>query len=339
MPELNRKAASIVIPMQGFLGTIVFFVTAWIAFRWMYGSWPPTSGKFGQWLASDARARWSLLGSLAIGIVSSAMVRSFLRAPVDVEDTEIDALINQGVSCHNRREMQEAIEAYNKALSLSNSPEDFDAARIHACLGKVYFDMGDMVRASGHLNLARNAYSKYPEEVSAAKSVSILLDLIRQRREVSELPISFHDPLFGFSFDIQPGWVKQPLSATFSRTGGRIAVSHFSHAATFNVSAGVLDRPEWCLLEVRASSVEDFVRPIPGRVSEVEVDTTTPIAGEENVVIAEFDARHEIAGHPRVRKHGFLSIFHKGTEYVIQWSAEPQLQAETRQMISSFKFN
>jgi len=69
--------------------------------------------------------------------------------------------------------------------------------------------------------------------------------------------------------------------------------------------------------------------------SRIEIDTRTPFAGEPNAVIAECDTSNMVAGTPRRRRNGFISVYHNGIEYVIQWSAESHLESETRGIIQS----
>ena len=65
--------------MKGICGTIGFFIAAMATFRLAYGAWPPTEGKFGEWLLSDSRAVWSMLAGIVVGVVGLVIGRAVGR--------------------------------------------------------------------------------------------------------------------------------------------------------------------------------------------------------------------------------------------------------------------
>lgn len=61
---------------------------------------------------------------------------------------------------------------------------------------------------------------------------------------------------------------------------------------------------------------------IPSRIGPVAVIDHTPIGGEANVVIVEYETQATVGGSLKQRKNGLISIVHNGIEYTLQWSAE-----------------
>ncbi len=314
----------------------MFWASAWIAFRLFYGAWPPYAGKLGPWLASDSRAKWSLFGSIIVGLFVAALSRRGMQGGTS-GNPEIDQLMRRGYASHEQKEIPKALEYFQSALNLCPKDDRVVAARIHASMGKAYFDSGDLTCAKESLVKASELFKVSSRGGEELNHVHSLLELVDERQRIVDKPMPYRDSRYGFTFEIPAGWVQQALVSEFSSTGGRVALSHYSHAATFNVSAGRLKELEFRIAEVRASSVEDFMNKISGRCSDVAI-TQGPFAGESNVVIGECDTKNMVAGSPRLRRQGFISVLRQGTEYVIQWSAEPSLQVETRRLLASFAF-
>jgi tetratricopeptide (TPR) repeat protein len=332
------NAIRLVQKLENAMAILAFWAGGMLTFRLSYGSWPPMSGRFLDWLAGTHSAIWSIAGGMVVGAICSTGVHLTIRR-LCAAGNEEDLLFREGIMSHNRGETQKAIEAFDHALKLCKQREGPDAARIYASLGKVYFDLGEMRKADENAEHALRIYSLHSPRSEALVHVRALRALIRERADIGNTVTQFRDPQFGFSFDIPAGWVRQQLVDELRRGGGRVAVSHSSHAATLNVSAGMLDRPEWRIKEVRASSAEDLLQKIPDRAGGITVDTSIPFAGEENVVNAEYETQHEIRGRLRSRRNGFLSIVHSGIEYVVQWSAEAHLEGDARQILGSFKLS
>lgn len=154
----------------------------------------------------------------------------------------------------------------------------------------------------------------------------------------SNTPSTYIDTKYPFSFLIPPGWLKQKLVQQFSSTGGRVAISHQTHAATLNVSAGTPDRPEWSSREERARAVKEYVQKMPKRIGTFEVRTSDTVAGQRNVVAAEYETETNVRGVRSRRRNGFVSIIHRDLEYTLQWSAEDKLEDQTRKILDSFTF-
>ncbi len=107
--------------------------------------------------------------------------------------------------------------------------------------------------------------------------IDSLLQLIAERRQASNANTHYADQLFHFSLTIPPRWVKQSLVGAFARTGGRVAISHTSHAATFNVSVSPPDKPAWLAVHPRSSAAAEYVRKIPYRIGPVSIIDPRPI--------------------------------------------------------------
>jgi hypothetical protein len=183
-------------------------------------------------------------------------------------------------------------------------------------LAKAYFDNGELENAEASLRVALELYRQRQDKGEAIASAERLLTLISERRQKSDTPRLYEDAWYPFSFTIPAEWLPQKLHREFTRTGGRISISHISHAATFNISVGPLDKPEWSLAEVRVVSAEEFLKKKEGRVGSIDVKTFVSIDGEDNVVVAECFTRREIAGSLRQRRFGLISILHDSLEYV-----------------------
>ncbi len=132
--------------MQNFFGTITFFIAGTGTFRIIYGRWPPTSGNFGQWLFSDARARWAVLGGMLVGMVVTVIVRGLTRTlrPADPRLQEAPHCLQLGMTYHQERRIEEATQMFERAITLYDEcGRAADAAPAYASLGKLYFDTGD----------------------------------------------------------------------------------------------------------------------------------------------------------------------------------------------------
>lgn len=325
--------------MKDLLGTIGFFAVASGAFRVFYGAWPPTSGSFLSWLASDSRAQLSLVASLVVGGVGSALLRALASSPPDRPEriAQADAYGREALARHAARQIPEAIDLFTRAINLYEAAGQATAAApLYASLGKLHFDVNEFDQAEQNLIRAQVLYRSWRKAGDALAATARILDLIAERRQNLDAPRSYRDP--SCSFDIPPNWANQKLQPSFVRGGGRIAISHRSHAATFNLSVGRLEEPEYQLPEVRAAAVKTFVSKIPHRIGDIEVRTFVPIDGENNVVVAEYDTGTLVWEAVRQRRNGFLSIVHDGLEFALQWSAESDNEGETRGIVASFRF-
>jgi tetratricopeptide (TPR) repeat protein len=235
--------------------------------------------------------------------------------------------------------MQDAIVMFRRAIKLYTEDGRInDAAPVYASLGKVYFDDGDLEPAQEALQQALTIYRRRSDAQEAITTIVALLDLIAERRQKSDKPSTYTNAEYGFSFVIPAGWLKQRLVQQFSTTGGQIAISHNTHRATFNVSVGPPDRPEWTAKEARASAVRAFLTRAPGRIGSIAITTTIAVGGESNTVSAEYETETEIRGVTRRRRDGLMSVIHNGLEYALQWSAERDLEEQVKGIIDSFKF-
>lgn len=143
---------------------------------------------------------------------------------------------------------------------------------------------------------------------------------------------------YGFSFIIPAGWVKRKLPREFSTTGGQIQITHQHGRASFNVSVGLLDPPEWKDKEIRARALYSYLSGASGDNREIHVDTKKGVGGATNAIVAEYIKNWPIPGIKLIAKGGLISIFHNGLDYAIQWHALPDFEAAVRSIISSFKF-
>lgn len=263
---------------------------------------------------------------------------------VRVKDYEKTALFamgyaNMGLHYHKKRKIQNAVDMFKRAIDVyTDLGKINDTAPVYASLGKVYFDNGDLDLAESALQQALTIYKCRPHAQEAIKTITALLDLISEQRQNTDKPSKYENTKYGFSFTIPAGWVRQRLLQPFISTEGQIAISHKTHRATFNVSAGPPDRPEWREKETRARAVRDFLTKAPRRIGSVEVTTSASVGGELNTVFAEYETEIDIRGVSRRRRNGLISIIHNGLEYAIQWSAEPDFEEQVKGIIDSFKF-
>ena len=319
--------------MRGFTGTVAFLIAASSTFRIVYGQWPPTSGNFGQWFFSDSRARWATLAAVLVGLVVSAIVRGLTGTPGPLDDKMVEAsnCLQLGLTYHQERRVNDAAQMFQRAITLyEECGRGLDAAPAYASLGKLYFDIGELERAEQQLIDARARFQQLSDGRDAVARIDSLLELIAERRLASDSDERYVDPLFHFSLTIPAGWVRQKLVGEFVGTGGRLAISHVSHAATFNVSVGPPDRPEWLATEARSRAAAEYVKKISSRVGPVSVIDSIPISGEANVVVVEYGTQTTVGGDVRRRNNGLISIVHKGIEYTLQWSAEQRYESQAR---------
>jgi hypothetical protein len=325
--------------MRDFVGTLAFFIAGTSTFRIIYGRWPPTSGNFGQWLVSDGKARWAILAGLLVGMVATVIVRGLRRTlpPADPLLEEAQSCLQLGLTYHQDRRIEEATRMFQRAITLYDEcGRAVDAAPAHASLGKLYFDTGALDLAEQQLIEGRARFEQQRGAQDAVGRIDSLLHLIAERRQASNANRRYADPLFHFYLTIPPGWVKQSLVGEFAQTGGRVAISHTSHAATFNVSVGPPDKPAWLAAEPRSRAAAEYVRKIPFRIGPVTTVAPTPVGGETNVVIVEYATQAPVGGQMRQRKNGLISIVHNGLEYTLQWSAEQEYENQVRAIIQSF---
>lgn len=244
-----------------------------------------------------------------------------------------------GLLYHRQRRIQDAISMFNTATKIYTDHHRIDeSAPVYASLGKVYFDSGDLQLAEDALNKALSIYGLRTGTQEAVDTTTARLDLISERRQGPCEPTQYTNTEYGFSFTIPAGWVEQRLIHQFSSTGGQVAISHKSHKATFNVSVGPPDRPEWRTKSIRANAVRDFLARAPGRIGSVAETTSTPVGGESNTVSAEYIAQRNVRGASARVKEGMISIIHNELEYAIQWSAMPGYEDQVKVIVASFKF-
>jgi tetratricopeptide (TPR) repeat protein len=328
--------------MKDLCGTIGFFIAGTGVFRLVYGAWPPTSGDFLQWLASDSRARWAMAFGLVAGIFGAVVGRKLSVNPqgFDAHNSTATEFGKRGVIYHNERKMTEAIAMFQRAIALhQEGPRETDSAPAYASLGKVYLDLEELDSAEENLTRALSLYGQRPDAQEATTYIERLLEVISERHQHCDEPRTYDDTQHPFSFCIPAGWLIQELVPGFSRIGGRVAISQMTHAATFNVAVGPLERPALSFSESRVKAAKAYVRKVRDRVGSIDAQTFVPVSGEENVVVAEYDTRSQIGGAIRQRRNGFVSILHDDLEYVIQWSAEAEYEKQVRQIIASFKFH
>lgn len=65
--------------VKDLLGPLGFVVAAMVAFRLVYGAWPPLEGELGPWLASDSRAVWAMGAGIVAGCAGLVIGRAIGR--------------------------------------------------------------------------------------------------------------------------------------------------------------------------------------------------------------------------------------------------------------------
>ena len=254
--------------------------------------------------------------------------------------TEAWDAADRGFAYHKERHLDDAKRSYQRAIDIYNEIDAQDAATpIYASLGKLLFDFGELDPAERNLNSALALYRRRVDGREGIDTTERILSLISERRQVSDTQVTYVDTKYPFLFVISAGWLNQKLEPQFSRTGGRVAVSHNTHAATLNVSIGPPDRPEFLSKQARAAALRGFLQNMPDRIGDFEIRTSDLVDGETNVVVGEYETVTIVRDRKRRRKDGLVSIIHRDLEYVMQWSAEHNLEQQTRQIISSFRFS
>ena len=169
----------------------------------------------------------------------------------------------------------------------------------------------------------------------------ILIRRYSRSQEVEDT--TYRNDRYHFSFTIPRNWERRPLVREFTATGGQVAIAlrrrgrHFN--ATFNVSVGPLDRPEWKDKEVRAAASREFVVSSEPQHLHLTVTTSDTIGGEGNTVCVEYRRRGILDGQPTEDRNGLISILHNGFEYAIQWGASPDFEHAVKAVIASFTFH
>lgn len=276
-------------------------------------------------------------------LLYTIMMNNRTRA-VSVDEYEKTALsaigyANIGLHYHRKRKIQNAIDMFKRAIDIyTDHGQINDTAPVYASLGKVYLDNGDLGLAEDTLQQALTIYRRRSHAQEAINTITALFDLIAEQKQSCEEPSAYTNAEYGFSLIIPAGWLKQKLVQQFSNTGGQIAISHNTHKATFNVSVGPPDRPEWKAREARANAVKEFLASTVGRIGSITITTSVAVGGEPNTVAAEYQTEKEIRGVKRKRRDGLISIIHDGLEYALQWSAERDLEKQVKEIVDSFKF-
>lgn len=248
---------------------------------------------------------------------------------------------NIGFVYHHQKRLKDAASMFRRAIDIyANLGRLDDSAPIYASLGKIYFDSGDFHLAEESLNKAFTIYSRRSGSQEAINTIKVLLEKISisRREENPAVPRDYRNTQYAFSFKIPAGWERLQRVGQFQRTGGQVAITHKTLNATFNVSVGPPDRPEWRTKEIRASAVRDFLTREPGRIRGIEVTTSTLVGGEANTVSAEYETHDAVRGVPAKFKNSLISIVHSGLEYAIQWRATPEYEDSVRTIITSFQF-
>lgn len=327
--------------MKALFGMFGFYVAGVLTFRLVYGAWPPHEGHFGQWLMADSKAQLALAIGMVAGMVGAVFARA-LSGTFNLSsgnNSQASELARRGLLLHGQRRTEEARRAFDRAIEIYNQTgQEGAAAPVYGSLAKLLFDIGELDAAETALNRARELYSNRLDARDAMRHIEALAGLISERRQPLPGLTSYSDNKYHFTFVIPAGWLRQKLVPEFESTGGRIAVSHNSHAATLNISAGPPDRPSWSSKDARARDATEYVRKISGRVGGLDVRTSDSFDGEENAVVVEYEIEADVHDERRRRKAGFISVIHRDIEYVFQWSAERDLETDVRQVISSFHF-
>jgi tetratricopeptide (TPR) repeat protein len=245
-----------------------------------------------------------------------------------------------GFLYHSQRRPVESADAFKEAIRIyTKLGLTQQTAPLYSSLGKLYFDFNELDLAEEALQQALAIYSRRPSSGEETKRVGILLDLISEKRTNCHEASTYVNGEHRFSFLIPAGWIKQRLAEQFVATGGRVAISHKTHCATFNVSVGPPDRPEDVFLPRRAAAARAFIAGSKERVGEVLTGLDVPVGNEPNSASAESEMKTAVRGVERRRRYGIISVIHHNLEYVLQWSAEPDYIPVVKQIIASFRFD
>jgi hypothetical protein len=119
----------------------------------------------------------------------------------------------------------------------------------------------------------------------------------------------------------------------FLFTGGKVAYQSPDGRASFNISVGKLDRPEWASREARRAAMTDFLGRAPSRYRTQDYgELGIRLGGETNTVAF---------WHMWPSGYGtIVSAYHDGIEYVFQSNdaAHPSHEAEIQHAVDSFRF-
>ena len=137
----------------------------------------------------------------------------------------------------------------------------------------------------------------------------------------------YNDSARRFSLEIPRGWTQNKLLPAFSASGGCLALSSRSQRASFNVSAGPLERPELRRKEHRAIELRRTL----AQYADIEVLDNTEFADESNVVIASWGERDG-------SRSGLTTAVHNDLEYVIEYKRDEQDKYEIDHLLFSFCF-
>jgi len=327
--------------MKDIFGIIGFLITSLVTFRLVYGSWPPTTGNFIQWVSSDSKVLWAMAAAVIVGMLGTLISRALVSVMNKQQGKlgKASEYARRGFRYHKQRKMVEAIDMFKRSIEIYNDLQRInDSAPIYGLLGKVYFDNGDLDLAEDSLKQALKIYTRRSNAQEAIDTTDALLQLIAERKQNTNSATEYKNIEYDFSFTIHSGWLKQKLVQDFFRSGGQVAISHKSHKATFNVSVGEPARKEWITKGVRADAVRTFLAQTPGRIGAVGVTTTKQIGSESNTVCAEYMVQQNINGVPIKRKSGFISIIRNGIEYTFQWSAVREYEDQVKMIIATIRF-
>jgi tetratricopeptide (TPR) repeat protein len=166
-------------------------------------------------------------------MIGAVVARAFagMINPRAGEIAEAESLARRGLTLHEQRRIDEAERAFRNAIDkYEQLGRRDDAAPVYASLGKLLFDVGRLDDSEGALIQARGLYARRTDGGVVLSAINSLLEMIGERRAVSSSPEMYTDERYPFSFVVPPGWVRQRLVPQFSSTGGRVAVSHTTHA-------------------------------------------------------------------------------------------------------------
>ena len=150
--------------------------------------------------------------------------------------------------------------------------------------------------------------------------------------------INHHSVKYGYSISFPTSWKRCSLLRSFISSGGQFAISHQTNRATLNISIGPLDPPEWSDKEKRAAALRSFLILSLGEKNQISILTSETFGNEINAVVAEYIQPGVIRSVPIHGLAGLISTYHNNLEYVIQWTALPDLKDEIVSILNSFEF-
>ena len=149
----------------------------------------------------------------------------------------------------------------------------------------------------------------------------------------------YHNDVLKFTCEIPANWkVKAGLAAMFSGKN-KTTLAHIEGRGTATITAGALSRPELQDKQARAEAIKQELSAGPAKGVAVTVETDKPIAGEANVVAAEYPRYGVWRGAPCQWRIGRVSIVHGDLEYRIDWETAHDFHEGAQQLIASFKFD